>query len=226
MLAYRSCASLTSERLPNSASASSKNSTRSPAAAAPKMRSRFFSVSPMYLLTTADRSTLYRSSPRSPATTSAASVLPVPDGPANSATTPIDGHRAELPPPVDRSRARGAGPPARAADPPRRRAASRSSQPRRGRMRTATPSRWPPASRRTAGADLAAVGGRRGGHQPQLLAAEPVRRVRVAAERAPPVVGVRLAVGHPDLPPRPVGHRFERLLPRRGQHPVAGARPG
>ena len=31
MLAYRSCASLTSERLPNSASASSKNSTRSPA---------------------------------------------------------------------------------------------------------------------------------------------------------------------------------------------------
>ena len=35
MLAYRSCASLTSERLPNSASASSKNRTRSPAAAAP-----------------------------------------------------------------------------------------------------------------------------------------------------------------------------------------------
>ena len=91
MLAYRSCASLTSDRLPNSASASSKNSTRSPEAAALKMRSRFFSVSPMYLLTTEDRSTLYRSRPRSPAITSAASVFPVPDGPENSATTPVDG---------------------------------------------------------------------------------------------------------------------------------------
>ena len=91
MLAYRSCASLTSDRLPNSASASSKNSTRSPEAAALKMRSRFFSVSPMYLLTTEDRSTLYRSRPSSPAITSAASVLPVPDGPENSATTPVDG---------------------------------------------------------------------------------------------------------------------------------------
>ncbi len=42
----------TSERLPNSASASSKNSIAFAVSAAAKMRSRFFSVSPMYLLTT------------------------------------------------------------------------------------------------------------------------------------------------------------------------------
>ena len=42
------------------------------------MRSRFFSVSPMYLSTTVARSIAYRSRPSSPATTSAAIVLPVP----------------------------------------------------------------------------------------------------------------------------------------------------
>ena len=72
-------------RLPNSASASSKSSMASPASAASKMRSRFFSVSPMYLLTTAARSTRYRSRPSPRAMTSAAMVLPVPLGPANSA---------------------------------------------------------------------------------------------------------------------------------------------
>ena len=59
-----------------------------------KIRSRFFSVSPMYLLTTAERSILYRSSPSSPAMTSAAIVLPVPGGPANSALTPVAAARA------------------------------------------------------------------------------------------------------------------------------------
>ena len=62
--------------------------------AASKIRSRFFSVSPMYLLTTADRSTLYRSSPSSPATTSAASVLPVPDGAGEQRHHPGEGNEA------------------------------------------------------------------------------------------------------------------------------------
>ena len=53
-----------------------------------KIRSRFFSVSPMYLLTTADRSIRYSSSPSSPAMISAAIVLPVPGGPANRAVSP------------------------------------------------------------------------------------------------------------------------------------------
>ena len=99
MLAYRSWASRTSERLPNKASASSKNRMALAFSAAAKMRSRFFSVSPMYLLTTPDRSILYRSSPSSPAITSAAIVLPVPDGPANSAVTPLpsDSLAAESP---------------------------------------------------------------------------------------------------------------------------------
>ena len=47
-----------------------------------KMRSRFFSVSPMYLLNHARESMLVQSSPSSPAMISAAMVLPVPEGPA------------------------------------------------------------------------------------------------------------------------------------------------
>src|SRR5262245_60525674 len=58
MLAYRSSELLTSDRLPKSASASSKNSIALAFSAVVKMRSRFFSVSPMYLLTTPDRSIL------------------------------------------------------------------------------------------------------------------------------------------------------------------------
>ena len=54
-----------------------------------KIRSRFFSVSPMYLSTTVARFTVYRSRPRSPAITSAAIVLPVPESPANRAVTPV-----------------------------------------------------------------------------------------------------------------------------------------
>ena len=53
-----------------------------------KIRSRFFSVSPTYLSTTVARLTVYRSSPSSPAITSADIVLPVPESPANSAVTP------------------------------------------------------------------------------------------------------------------------------------------
>ncbi len=57
MLAYRSWASLTSERLPNTASASSKSSTASVRSASEKTRSRFFSVSPTYLSTTEESRT-------------------------------------------------------------------------------------------------------------------------------------------------------------------------
>ncbi len=78
MSACRSCASFTSERLPKTASASSKSGTALTADAPVKIRSRFFSVSPTYLSTTVDRSTTYRSMPRSAATTSADMVLPVP----------------------------------------------------------------------------------------------------------------------------------------------------
>ena len=91
MLAYRSWASETSDRLPKRASASSKKSSTWLVSAAANTRSRFFSVSPMYLLTKAARSTLYMSRPRSPAITSAAIVLPVPGGPAKSETMPVDG---------------------------------------------------------------------------------------------------------------------------------------
>jgi hypothetical protein len=44
--------------LPNRASASSKNKIALLVAASSKIRPRFFSVSPMYLLTTLDRSIL------------------------------------------------------------------------------------------------------------------------------------------------------------------------
>ena len=91
MFAYRSCASRTSDRFPKSVSASSKNKIALLPTAAVKIRSRFFSVSPMYLLTTAERSTRNRSRPSSSAITPAASVFPVPDAPENSA-------RSELPP--------------------------------------------------------------------------------------------------------------------------------
>ena len=47
-----------------------------------------FSVSPMYLLTTVARSIRYNASPSSLATTPAARVLPVPDGPTKSALSP------------------------------------------------------------------------------------------------------------------------------------------
>ena len=52
------------------------------------MRSRFFSVSPMYLDTIVARSTRKISSPSSAASTCAAIVLPVPDSPANSTFRP------------------------------------------------------------------------------------------------------------------------------------------
>src|SRR5205085_2017196 len=81
-------ASFTSERLPKMASASSKNRMALLLDASSKMRPRFFSVSPMYLLTTVDKSILYSSSPSSEAITSAAMVLPVPGGPANRMVTP------------------------------------------------------------------------------------------------------------------------------------------
>ena len=76
------------ERLPNSASASSKNRIALEPSAAAKMRSRFFSVSPMYFETTVARSTRYSSRPSSLASTCAAIVLPVPDSPANIAFSP------------------------------------------------------------------------------------------------------------------------------------------
>jgi hypothetical protein len=56
--------------------------------AASKMRFRFFSVSPMYLLTTWERSMRYMGSSNSMARISAAIVLPVPGGPANRAVMP------------------------------------------------------------------------------------------------------------------------------------------
>ncbi len=54
MLAYRSCESFTSDRLPKTASASSKRRTASVRSASVKIRSRFFSVSPTYLSTIDD----------------------------------------------------------------------------------------------------------------------------------------------------------------------------
>ena len=56
--------------------------------AASKMRSRFFSVSPMYFDTIVARSTRNISSPSSAASTCADIVLPVPDSPANSTFRP------------------------------------------------------------------------------------------------------------------------------------------
>ncbi len=58
MLAYRSWASFTSERLPNRASASSNSRTPFTPSASEKIRSRFFSVSPTYLSTTVARFTV------------------------------------------------------------------------------------------------------------------------------------------------------------------------
>ena len=58
MLAYRSCASRTSLRLPKIASASSKSRTAFTPPASAKIRSRFFSVSPTYLSTTVARLTV------------------------------------------------------------------------------------------------------------------------------------------------------------------------
>ena len=58
MLAKRSWESRTSVRLPKRASASSKKSTAFEVSASEKIRARFFSVSPMYLLTTPERSIL------------------------------------------------------------------------------------------------------------------------------------------------------------------------
>ena len=53
--------------------------------ASAKMRLRFFSVSPMYLLTTVERSILYASSSSARAMISTAIVLPVPEGPRTGA---------------------------------------------------------------------------------------------------------------------------------------------
>ena len=77
-------ASETSERFPNRASASSKKRIALEPVAASKMRSRFFSVSPMYFDTIVERSTRKSSSPSSAPSTSAAIVLPVPDPPATA----------------------------------------------------------------------------------------------------------------------------------------------
>ncbi|CAM5503542.1 hypothetical protein SCYAM73S_01497 [Streptomyces cyaneofuscatus] len=52
-----SWASLTCDRLPKIASASSKSRMPLTSEASTKIRSRFFSVSPMYLSTTVERST-------------------------------------------------------------------------------------------------------------------------------------------------------------------------
>ena len=76
------------ERRPKSASASSKKRIALDPSAAAKMRSRFCSVSPTYFETTVARSTENSSSPRSPASTLAAIVLPVPLSPANSTPSP------------------------------------------------------------------------------------------------------------------------------------------
>ena len=91
-----------------------------------KIRSRFFSVSPMYLSTTVERSMTYRSRPRSPATTSADIVLPVPESPANSAVTPSAAGALACPcrhSPRTRSRCRARAVSSRSW--PRRRAAAR-----------------------------------------------------------------------------------------------------
>jgi hypothetical protein len=73
---------------------------------------------------------------------------------------------------------------------------------------------------------LTAVRGRGTGDEPQLLAAQPVRRIGVLAQHPAPVLGVRLAVRDPHLAPRPIRHRLQRLLPGRRQHPVEVPRPG
>jgi hypothetical protein len=53
------------------------------------MRSRFFSVSPIYLLTIVERLILQRSGLNSRAITWAVIVLPVPEGPAKRAFVPL-----------------------------------------------------------------------------------------------------------------------------------------
>src|SRR6266542_3831520 len=97
-LAYRSCESLTSLRLPNSASASSKKRIAFESAAAWNTRSRFFSVSPIHLLTTPARSMRNSARPSSPAITSAAIVFPVPETPLNNAVIPVPPDRRSLKP--------------------------------------------------------------------------------------------------------------------------------
>ena len=70
-LAYLSCELCTLVRLPNKASASSKNNIQSLCSARSNILLRFFSVSPIYFETICDRSTRYtsllNSLPKSPA---------------------------------------------------------------------------------------------------------------------------------------------------------------
>ena len=139
MLAYRSCASETSVRLPNSASASSKNRIALLVRASAKMRARFFSVSPMYLLTTPDRSTLYRSSPTSPGQHLGRHRLAGAGRPAEQHAEP--GAVAELRRRTPSARRPGGGAApgrrSRAGAPTRSAGRTRSSQPQRGSTRTA-----------------------------------------------------------------------------------------
>ena len=75
-------------RLPNSASASSKNSNAPLSSQASNTSRSFFSVSPMYLLTTPAEIDAQQFEAEARAITCAAMVLPVPDGPPNSAEMP------------------------------------------------------------------------------------------------------------------------------------------
>ena len=87
-LAYRSLDVCTSVRWVISASPSSRSSTTSSSSARENSRSRFFSVSPRYLSTTVARSTAVQVEAQTPASSRAASVLPVPLGPGRAARTP------------------------------------------------------------------------------------------------------------------------------------------
>ena len=73
------------------------------------MRSRFFSVSPMYFETTVARSIRKSSRPRSRASTWAAIVLPVPDSPAKSVFSPCVAARRCARSPTRRAPGRGGG---------------------------------------------------------------------------------------------------------------------
>jgi hypothetical protein len=66
------------------------SSKRAPATCSARANScaRFFSVSHMYLLDTAARSTRYSGRPSRVASQATASVLPVPEAPTNRARTP------------------------------------------------------------------------------------------------------------------------------------------
>ena len=107
-----------------------------------KTRSRFFSVSPMYLSTIVERSITYRSRPRDPAMTSADMVLPVPESPAKRAVTPRPLSDVRARPQSSRTRSRWR---ARAVSSPSCSTTgagrTRSVQPTRGSIRRASRSR-------------------------------------------------------------------------------------